>query len=220
MESHSCEKTRGEGVETPLGRAKVYPQDELLRGDKVAVSVPSSNLEALPHDDLDRCRHIDAQGRRCRMFVAPAEKALGSGPDSDLADLTADLCAHHAQQILRRHRAGQTVAAELLASVNDFSDAASVNRFLGNLMKMVALRRIPRRDAVVMAYISQLLLNSQSAQDRGELLRYQLELLQKKNAPFRLIWDLPRRHEDADAGADSKPAENPAANPGVTNTGQ
>jgi len=49
-------------------------------------------------------------------------------------------------------------AAELLACVSDFGDAASVNRFLGNLVKQVTLKRIPRRDAITLAYICQLLL--------------------------------------------------------------
>jgi hypothetical protein len=144
------------------------------------------------------------------MFVVPAEKPYAEGTDTALADSTADLCAHHAQQFVRRLRASETTAAELLASVTDFGDAASVNRFLGNLLKLVAVRRIPRRDAIVLAYISQLILNSQSAHDRGELLRYQLELLQKKNTPTRVIWDLPVRRRDPAQNQDSKPAENPA----------
>ena len=185
MESHPCEKNRGV---PPVG----------------ALPMPNSGLKTLPAaDDLDRCQHIDARGHRCRMFVAPAEKTLGSGSGNDLAELTADLCAHHAQQLLRRHRAGQTVAAELLASITDFSDAASVNRFLGNLARMVALRRIPRRDAVVLAYISQLILNSQTANDRGELMRYQLELLREKNTPVRVFWDRPPRHTDPPQAQDS-----------------
>jgi hypothetical protein len=183
-------------------------------------ALPVPNPEALlAADDIDRCQHIDARGHRCRMFVAPAEKTFGSGPDSpdsDLAELTADLCAHHAQKLLRRQRAGQTAGAELLASITDFADAASVNRFLGNLARMVALRRIPRRDAVVLAYISQLILNSQAANDRSELLRYQLELLRQKNTPVQVIWDLPRRHRDPELSDDSKPDENRDG----TNTGQ
>jgi hypothetical protein len=131
--------------------------------------------------------------------------------ESDLDVSTEGLCAFHARRLLDRQRAGQTTAAELLASVTDFADAASVNRFLGNLVKMVALRRIPRRDAVVMAYISQLILNSQSAHDRGELLRYQLELLQKKNTPVQVIWDLPYRKNEADRARNAEAAENSGA---------
>ena len=218
MESHPCEKTRGEGVPGALpmpnpdpvsvappsdgallGRPKVYPQDELLGGNE------------------DRCQHVDARGHRCRMFVAPAEKTFGSAIDSDLADLTSDLCAHHAQKLLRRHRAGQTAGAELLASITDFADAASVNRFLGNLAKMVALRRIPRRDAIALAYISQLILNSQAAGSRGELQSLQVEALRRQlDPPTRVVWDLPRRKQDPELSGDSKPAENPAG----TNAGQ
>jgi len=191
MESHPCEKSRGV---PPVG----------------ALPMPNSSLETPPAaDDLDRCQHIDARGHRCRMFVAPAEKTFGSGSDSDLAELTSDLCAHHAQQISRRRRDGQTIAAELLASVSDFGDAASVNRFLGNLVKMVALRRIPRRDAVVMAYISQLILNSQAAHGRAELQSLQLELLQRKvDPPTRVVWDLPYRKNEADRARNSQAAKN------------
>ncbi len=126
--------------------------------------------------------------------------------DSALEVSTEGLCAFHARRLRDRQRAGQTAAAELLASVTDFGDAASVNRFLGNLAKMVALGRIPRRDAIVLAYISQLILNSQAANDRSELLRYQLQLLREKNTPVQVIWDLPRRHRDPERSDDSKPA--------------
>lgn len=74
--------------------------------------------------------------------------------------IDADLCAYHAQRRLQTQRGSETAATELLACVSDFSDAASVNRFLGNLVKQVTLKRIPRRDAVTLAYICQLLLNS------------------------------------------------------------
>ena len=140
--------------------------------------------------------------------------------ESDLGISTEGLCAFHSRRLLDRQRAGQTTAAEFLASVTDFADAASVNRFLGNFLKLVALRRIPRRDAIVLAYVSQLILNSQSARDRGELLRYQLELLQEKNTPTRVIWDLPVRGRDPAQSHDSKPAENPGANPAGSNAGQ
>ena len=199
MESHPCEKTRGEGVPG-------------------ALPMPNPERSAPPPTISTVCQHVDARGHRCRMFVAPAEKTLGSGADSDLADLTSDLCAHHAQKLLRRQRAGQTAAADLLASVTDFSDAASVNRFLGNLAKMVALRRIPRRDAVVLAYISQLILNSQAANDRSELLRYQLELLRQKNTPVQVIWDLPRRHRDPERSDNSKPVRKSRRNQSGTMT--
>jgi len=194
MESQRFEKTGGEGGRAPLG----HPPNS-----DTGISLTDSSEPLL-------CQYRDARGRGCRMPVTGLSFADESAPD----DISTDgLCTFHARRLRDRHRDGQAVAAELLASITDFADAASVNRFLGNLVKMVALRRIPRRDATVLAYLSQLLLNSQSAQDRGELLRYQLELLQKKNAPFRLIWDLPRRHTE-DQSQNSESTENPDAKPG------
>ena len=60
MESHSCEKTRGEGVETPLGRAKVYPQDELLRGNKVPLRAHSPGQTCSPIRDIISLRNLGA----------------------------------------------------------------------------------------------------------------------------------------------------------------
>ncbi len=183
MESQRFEKSRGEGV---VG----------------APAVPNSP-GASPIQTL--CQYRDARGRGCRMPVsALSDNHLAEESDLDVS--TEGLCVFHARRLLDRHRAGQAIAAELLASVSDFGDAASVNRFLGNLAKMVALRRIPRRDAVVLAYISQLILNSQAANDRSELLRYQLQLLREKNTPTRVIWDLPERKNAADRLRNSQAA--------------
>ena len=108
--------------------------------------------------------------------------------------IDADLCAYHAQRRLQTQRAGETAAAELLSCVSDFGDAASVNRFLGNLVKQVTLKRMPRRDAITLAYICQLLLNSLGAINREESLRLEqsrLEALRAQNLPPRIIWDIP-----------------------------
>lgn len=163
MESHSCEKTRGEGVPST---------DTLASGLGPAESQPESDESAL-------CKHIDGQGRRCRMLVMSIE---------------ADFCAYHAQRRLQTQRGSETAAAELLGCVSDFSDAASVNRFLGNLVKQVTLKRIPRRDAITLAYICQLLLNSLGAINREEFLRLEESRVQALNAakrPPRIIWDIP-----------------------------
>src|SRR5579862_2655800 len=118
MESHSCEKNRGEG------------------------ELPTSAFPSLPgtDDDALRCRHIDALGRRCRMFVAAPQSSDLPEP---LQDEAAELCPHHAHLLFRRHRVREANAAELLASVSDFNDPAAVNRFLGNLLKLVAVKRVP-----------------------------------------------------------------------------
>lgn len=202
MESYSCVKTRGEGV---LG----------------ALPIPNPAIGPLPeidNDDVLRCRHIDALGRRCRMFVTTPELASGDPTDTLYAP-EAELCPHHAQRILRRRRATEATAAELLASVSDFTDPPSVNRFLGNLLKLVAVKRVPRRDAVAMAYISQLILNSQAAQDRRELTRLQiadLDAQRQQKLPTRVIWDLPRRVKPQEQEANSGkavPSEAPQPSP-------
>ncbi len=169
------------------------------------VQVPVQSL--VQTDDAPLCQYRDARGRGCRMLAVNPPNPTSLAEDSALDVSTEGLCAFHARRLRDRQRAGQTAAAELLASVTDFGDAASVNRFLGNLAKMVALRRIPRRDAIVLAYISQLILNSQAAHGRAELQSIELELLRRKvEPPPRVIWDLPRRHREPERSDDSKPA--------------
>jgi hypothetical protein len=86
------------------------------------------------------------------------------------------LCAHHARKSRRRHqRDDEALAAELLDSIDDFTSAASVNLFLGNLVEQLARKRIERRDAIALAYLSQLLLNSLAAMDKELLNQMPLE---------------------------------------------
>src|SRR5208282_3823290 len=60
----------------------------------------------------------------------------------------------------------QAAATELLSGIDNFSTPASVNLFLGKLLKNFATHRVTRRDATTLAYISQLLLNSHSVMQR------------------------------------------------------
>jgi hypothetical protein len=78
------------------------------------------------------------------------------------------LCSYHASRTKAVHNAPdpETLAAELLGNIRNFSKPDSVNRFLGNLVKQLARKRIPRRDAIALAYISQLLLNTFPAMQR------------------------------------------------------
>ena len=100
----------------------------------------------------DHCQHVTAAGRRCRMLRAKGH---------------ASLCPHHSGQDQRRRSAD--ALAEMTASIEDFTTAAAVNRFLGTLLKMMARGLIPRRDAAVLGYLCQLLLNTLPAL-RRELL--------------------------------------------------
>jgi hypothetical protein len=153
------------------------------------------------------CQYRDARGRGCRMLAVNSPNPASFAEDSELDVSTEGLCVFHARRLRDRLRANETTAAELLASITDFADAASVNRFLGNLLKLVALRRIPRRDAIALAYISQLILNSQAAGCRGELQSLQAEALRRQlDPPTRVVWDLPRRKRDPELSDDSKPA--------------
>jgi hypothetical protein len=188
MKSHSCRKTRGEGA----------PSTIPLTSDPVAATptdlapsfdvAPSPDLASTPDltptewktqteaGESPQCHHIDAQGRQCRMLVMRPEETL---------------CAHHAQ---RRNQRVSEAAQELLAAGTDFGDGAAVNRFLGALVRQVTLKRIPRRDAITLAYICQLLLNSLGAIHREESLRLEESRIQAINAakrPPRILWDIP-----------------------------
>jgi hypothetical protein len=61
----------------------------------------------------------------------------------------------------------EVLAADLLGDIHDFSTPASVNLFLSNLVKQLGCKRVARRDAIALAYISQLLLNSFPAFERA-----------------------------------------------------
>ena len=194
-----------------------------------ALPLPNSDASASPvqppiqplvqTDEAPRCQYRDARGRGCRMLAVNPPNPMSTAEDSALDVSTEGLCAFHARRLRDRHRATQATAAELLASVSDFNDPPSVNRFLGNLLKLVAVKRVPRRDAVALAYISQLILNSQAAQDRRELMRLQiadLDAQRQKNLPTRVIWDLPVRRkppEQEASPAKQSPSEAPQPSP-------
>lgn len=184
MKSHSCKKTRGEGgpstitltPETPDPAPIADPSPTDLSTPALAPSGPQAQSA---EDESALCQHIDAQGRRCRMLVMSIE---------------ADLCAYHAQRRLQNQRESETATAELLACGTDFGDAAAVNRFLGALVRQVTLKRIQRRDAVTLAYLCQLLLNSLGAINRDEALRLEESRIAAINAskrPPHILWDIP-----------------------------
>ena len=146
------------------------PSSITLTSEAEAAAVPAETTEA------ELCRHIDARGHRCRMLVINPEQTL---------------CSHHAQ---RENRSISESAQELLACGTDFGDAPAVNRFLGALVRQVTLKRIPRRDAITLAYLCQLLLNSLSAIEREQALRLEesrVAALNRSNMPPKIIWDIP-----------------------------
>ena len=93
---------------------------------------------------LGRCQFSASDGRRCRMPRWARHRTL---------------CLHHArreEQLL----AVEDASRELVSLSGEFKTASDVNHVLGKLFSLVAGNRIPRRNAVTLAYISQLLLQS------------------------------------------------------------
>ena len=92
-----------------------------------------------------RCEHTSADGRRCSLLPMKNRR----------------YCLTHwnSQQLFDAER----VSAELLGSLEDFKTVTSINQALGKLFALVAGNRIPPRHAALLAYIAQLLLQTQSA---------------------------------------------------------
>ena len=99
--------------------------------------------EELPQDN--RCQHKTASGRRCRLLRIDGDPSL---------------CHHHRRQHLDPATDPESVAADLLGSIEDFKTATAVNQALGRLFALVAGNRIAPRNAAVLAYIAQLLLTT------------------------------------------------------------
>jgi len=121
---------------------------------------PKSSNSISPSID-SHCQHISPKGQRCHMLIDQNHR-----PSNGTARPA--LCAYHAERL----RATvpivdpEVLAAELLDDINSFTTADEVNLFLGNLVRQLARKRIARRDAIALAYISQLILTSQTAMTR------------------------------------------------------
>jgi len=104
------------------------------------------------------CQYKNARGQRCHMLVdANHRPANGARRPT--------LCAYHADRLKAAVPLvdPEVLAAELLDDIDSFTTADEVNLFLGNLVRQLARKRIARRDAIALAYISQLILTSQTA---------------------------------------------------------
>ena len=169
MESQSCPTPRGEGVISPD-----LESESPIRGASAVREVePKSPVRGASAVNKS-CQNVSAKGRHCRMLSQP-----GSA-----------LCEYHTQRQSRSVFATEVpyndaIAAELLDSVDDFTSPEAVNLFLGNLTRQVVRRRVARGDAMVLAYLSQLLLNSLSAMNREQQQRDD----EKKRRPPTIVWD-------------------------------
>jgi len=108
-----------------------------------------------------QCQYKNAHGQRCHMLIDETHRPANGARRPTL-------CAYHAS----RFQAAvppvdpEVLAAELLDNIDSFTTAHEVNLFLGNLVRQLARKRISRRDAIALAYISQLILTSQTAMAR------------------------------------------------------
>jgi hypothetical protein len=73
-----------------------------------------------------------------------------------------DRCVAHSQMEQLVVRSDAT-ATQILGPMNEFRCAFSVNRALGKIFSLVAENRLPARNAAVLAYTCQLILQSLSA---------------------------------------------------------
>ncbi len=112
----------------------VFPRRSLPRTAKVSPAA--------------RCCFSFSDGRYCRMPRAADHP---------------EYCIHHSRedrQLLEAERIGELLAA---TPSGEFLTATDVNSVLGKLYTAIALNRIPLRNAALMAYVGQLLLNSTTA---------------------------------------------------------
>ena len=91
-----------------------------------------------------RCTFRFADGRRCTL--PPAANPRG-------------LCRSHAERQRGSVRT-EDVSHELASLSGHFRTSTDIHHLLGKLWRLVTQGRIPRRDAVTLAYIAQLLLQS------------------------------------------------------------
>ena len=112
------------------------------------------------HTD-QQCHYQNARGQRCNMLT-DANHRSGNGAQRPT------LCAYHSGRLKATIPTvdPEVLAAELLTDIDSFTTADEVNLFLGNLVRQLARKRIARRDAIALAYISQLILTSQTAMAR------------------------------------------------------
>src|SRR5205814_1594382 len=133
---------------------------------------------------VQQCQYQNSRGQRCHHPIDTTHRlANRAAPPT--------LCAYHVDHLKGSVPAvdPEVLAAELLTDIDSFTTADEVNLFLGNLVRQLARKRIARRDAIALAYISQLILTSQTAMVRetateaedDNLQRYLLEGLGRRS---------------------------------------
>ena len=86
----------------------------------------------------------------------------------------------------------EALATALLTNTNNLSDPAQVNQFLANLLNQLAHNKISRKNAIAMAYISQLLLNSISVKHKQDRDAQAAQQAADAAKPTQIVIDMPR----------------------------
>jgi len=129
---------------------------------------------------MNRCHHRDTAGRRCRsqrMSGHPTFCVRHNRPEPEPTELPLDL------------------SGELLGPIQDFRSAASITYILGRLLLLKAAGVISARDASVVAYICQLLMqnlpNIRKEIDWARMPGPQYDHVRNVLNATRTIWDAP-----------------------------
>lgn len=97
-------------------------------------------------NDPNRCQHRTATGKRCRLRIV---------------DPRSGLCFRHSSLASEAAKAAD-LRTILAGDVTQFEDASSVNKFLSNLLLLLAEDRVTPRRGAVMAYTCNLILRTLS----------------------------------------------------------
>ena len=93
----------------------------------------------------DRCTFATSDGRRCTSLPYPGHSSL---------------CHQHLRKELDGAPPSEDIATDILSSIHNFQSAAAINAALGKVFALLAAGRIKRHDALTMAYLCQLMLQS------------------------------------------------------------
>lgn len=142
-EIHACFTPPMRNAMKKYPRTKSNSHRKISNSKKRAPQRPKEITSEGPASDIYRCRFCTSDGRRCRM---PREGHRA-------------FCRSHAireDEALAPSRATQ----ELLSLSGEFKTARDINHILGKLWVQLVQGKIARGDAVALAYIGQLLLQT------------------------------------------------------------
>jgi hypothetical protein len=92
-----------------------------------------------------RCTFSTTDGRRCTSLTYPGHSFL---------------CHQHLRKQLDGEPPSEDIATDILSSLQNFQSAAAINAALGRIFALLAAGRIKRQDALSLAYMCQLMLQS------------------------------------------------------------